>query len=207
MREEIYTFKIIGADRLPMRDETIQENEQEVSQRAKQITIYSNVHQDKDWRRILQNITDNFLDNGICPSYLPQGDRAFSGSRFPGDTSPYFSYSYRTKQGNRAEFRASSQINILLLRSKPKSSTSIIRMTFTLSIPLFSFSTYCAICSMRVFHALNARTKVKSIFGQKKKPMKWFFILRIRRGYPRQKIFLRFLNISSLNTMAIPYPA
>lgn len=104
MREEIYAFKIIGADRLPMRDETIKENEQEVSQRAKQITIYSNVDQDKDWRHILQNITDNFIDNGVRPSYLPQGDKAFSGNRFPEDTNPYFSYSYRTKQGNRAEF-------------------------------------------------------------------------------------------------------
>ncbi len=98
MQENIYGFKIVTAENLPLRDKTLRENGQRVSQRAKQITIYSgvDVDRDKDWQHILQNITDRLVARGIRPSYLPQSDNPIRGS-------PYFSYRHQ-RLGNRVEF-------------------------------------------------------------------------------------------------------
>lgn len=106
IREEIYAFKIIGIAKLPMKDIFIDEKGRRVnpndnsaiSQRAKQITIYSGVDldRDKNWQHVLQNITDRLVASGIRPSYLPQSDKEITGS-------PYFSYRHE-RLGDRVEF-------------------------------------------------------------------------------------------------------
>lgn len=96
MSADVYCFKIVTSANIPLRDKIVKENEQKVSQRGKQITIYSGATPDKDWQNILQRITDGFVEHNIQPSYLPQSDNPIKGS-------PYFSYRHE-RLGNRVEF-------------------------------------------------------------------------------------------------------
>ncbi len=97
MEMDVYSFKIIAARYLPMKNRMAEENGQTVSEGGKQITIYSGIaiEQGKNWQGILQEITNRLAANNIRPSYLPNGDNAIAGS-------PYFSY--RHERGSRLEF-------------------------------------------------------------------------------------------------------
>lgn len=97
MERDIYCFKIIDPSKPPMIKATVEENGQTISQGGKQITIYSGIppEQSKDWQRILQEITDRFVETNVCPSYLPISDLSIQGS-------PYFSY--RHELGSRLKF-------------------------------------------------------------------------------------------------------
>lgn len=81
IRERVYISKVVSSVRQMVETQDLARGEQ----RGKQITIYTAPHRDRGleaWSNLVSEITRVLAQNGIAPSYRPEGDEQIEGSNY-----------------------------------------------------------------------------------------------------------------------------